>query len=277
MLRFRRDRAFVGIASDALSYVRLAGGRSRSIVDHGTRPLVGQNAVTVAAALESLIATADLRGTDLSVTLADRLVRHFVVERPNGARSRQEIELAARLRFADIFSLPTDEWVLQIALQPLATRLLACAAPRQLLTELSRQGARAKVRLRSIRAFAHTEADRIRAPQQDSSRILVIVAPDSIWLARAQGRDWHSAFTHPVKDGVPATLPRLLQQEHLKMPDDAPPPAIWAGGAVTDPALRQQLKEQSIQLSGAPAWPGKDQAWCEHYRLALSPIWPSCA
>lgn len=278
MLRFRRNQVFLGVTPEALSHVRFSGVLSPSIVDQGTQPLLGKDAHTeAAAAFATLADNADWQGTEVHLTLADRLVRHFVFERPSGARSRQEIELAARLRFEDLFCTSSSEWEVRLALRPFATHLLACAVPSPMLSELHRHCARANMQLRSIRPYSYTEAGRVGELRRTAHWMLAVVGSNSIWLARGHGRNWQSVLNHPVGDSLPESLSRLLQQERLRMSGDGSPPIVWGAGALADPEVRRQLEEQSICLSGAPEWPGKGLEWTERYRIALSPVWPSCA
>lgn len=278
MLRFRRDRVFLGITQDGLSYVRFSGAFSNTLIDHGTHPLQGKDArPEIPDAVGALIAAANLRGTEVYITLADRLVRHFVCERPAGTRSAREITLAARLRFEEVFSTSATDWEVQVDLRPLATRLLACAIPKPLLNGLILHCANADLKLRSIRPLSLSEIDRSMPTFGQEHAVFAVASLHSLWFARSHGRNWQSAQTHSISGNISATLTKLLQQERLRMPEGGTPPVVRISGCIADAALRRQLEEQAVHLSGAAEWPGQDREWTSRYRIALSPVWPPCA
>lgn len=277
MLRFRRDRVFLGVMPDGLSHVRFSGVFSDSIADHGVRPLAGKDpAGEIPAALETLIAESGMRGTELRITLADTLVRQFVCERPTGVRSLREIALAAGVRFEEIFGAPRADWELRLDMRPRISSQLACALPKSLLDGVVGACARSAIRLASIRPFSVSETARLMPLPARKPTIAVVVGPGSVWLGRVQRGAWQSARSHPLGGELAAVLPGLLQQERLRTPADGDEPAVGAVGCLSDMVVRRHLEAQSIRVDGAPEWPGRDRSWSDSYRVALSPVWPSC-
>ena len=124
MSRFRRDRLYLGLEPDRLTLVRLAGGWPGF---HGPRVVAstivscGESASESARVdvLRQTLCAPQWQSAVSHVVLGDRLVRYFVAERPPGARNVEEVQLAAALRFAEIFGVEAEDWAIKLDLSPL--------------------------------------------------------------------------------------------------------------------------------------------------------------
>jgi hypothetical protein len=284
VLRFRRDHLYIGVEPERLTLVRLS---SLWPALSSTRVIASQSIDIAPQASESARvdnlrhALGDSRWHDAQahIVLDDRLVRYFVAERPSGARSMEEIRLAARLRFEDIFGVEPDAWTIRLDAPPLATRQLGCALRTTFVDELIAACAAADSPAVSITPYAVSEFNRAQSTIGRQDGWFAVLGKCSVWVARKKGDEWLSTYQHvPASD--PATaFPQLMAQEFLRASAESAEtsPMVWISGALGSVETQRQLAEQPARLFGAATWPGQSDDWSSAFRLALSPMWPACA
>lgn len=280
MLRFRRDRLYLGVEPDRLTLVRLSGASSNRVVASATLPFEGgASELTLVDALRQELRAPQWQKAESHIVLADRLVRYFVAERPPGARNIEEVQLAAGLRFEDIFGVPADEWEIRLDMPALATNQLGCAIRKSFIADLLTACADAKSPVISIAPFAVAEFNRSHAQVGRKDGWFAVLGNRSLWVGRKQGRDWLSVHQHALGDDVSAEFSKLMAQESLRaaLPPQTIPPTVWLCGLLGDQGTRERLASNPAILFGAPVWIGETGQWSKTYRLALSPAWPACA
>lgn len=280
MLRFRRDRLYLGVEPDRLTLVRLSGASSNRVVSSATLLFEGGTSEsTLVEALRQELRAPQWQKAESHIVLADRLVRYFVAERPPGARNIEEVQLAAGLRFEDIFGVPADEWKIRLDMPAWATNQLGCAIRKSFVADLVTACADAKSPAVSISPFAVAEFNRSHTRIGNKDGWFAALGNDSLWVGRKQGRDWLSVHQHALGDDIPAEFSRVMAQEYLRaaLPAQTTAPTVWIAGLLGDPATRERLTASPATLLGAPDWIGETVQWSKAYRFALSPAWPACA
>lgn len=275
MSRFLPDRLFIGIEPDRVALVRQSGLFKKRLIADTVLPLDIRTAEGVQAFGQAL-ANERWRGCRARIVLADRLLHYFVVDRPQGARHAQEIELAVAMRFEDVFGEAATDWNIRADLTPFAANDLACACRKSLLKDLQQQCKAAHIGIETITPFAVSEWNRRPRQAKRSGQWFVVVCRDGLWAARRNEKAWLCARQLQWRESL-AELPQLLQREALRLAlDDEKPKAAVVGltgrNTVAIPADQGQFS-----WLGAALWPGQSAAWSEIYRLALSSEWPQCA
>lgn len=279
MLRFRRDRLYLGVEPDRLTLVRLSGASSNRIVSSATLPFEGgASESTLVEALRQELRAAQWQKAESHIVLADRLVRYFVAERPPGARNIEEVQLAAGLRFEDIFGVPANEWEIRLDMPALTTNQLGCAIRKSFIADLLTACTEAKSPVISIAPFAVSEFNRSHAHVGRTDGWFAALGNRSLWVGRKQGPDWLSVHQHALGEDIAPEFSRLMAQEylHAALPPQMISPTVWLCGLLGDQTTRERLASIPAILFGAPDWIGETAQWSKTYRFALSPIWPAC-
>lgn len=288
MLRFRRDRLYIGIEPDRLTLVRLTGGVPGL---YGSRVVASatvscEESASDSARVETLRQTLRSAQWQKSVShliLSDRLVRYFVADRPPGARNVEEVQLAAGLRFTDIFGVAANDWSIKLDLPPLATNQLGCAIRKTFVDNLASACAEARSPVATIVPFAVSEFNRWHSLIGRKDGWLAVAGRHSLWIGQKRGNDWITVHQHAVTADETANLatefPRLMAQEMLRSVSSTPatPLKRWLSGVLGDSDTRERLAASPASLLGAPIWTGQPEEWSNAYRIALSPVWPACA
>lgn len=283
MLRFRRDRLYIGLEADRLTLVRLCcsvmGWATPRVVDCAT--LTIDESATESARVELLrqtLGAPQWQQAQSHLVLADRLVRYFVAERPPGARNAREVRLAAGLRFEDIFGVTADEWAIQLDLPTFASHQLGCAIRNSFVAELVATCAEARSPVSTITPYAVSEFNRSQAIIGRQDGWFAVLGRHSLWVGQKQGGNWLSAHHYgSTGDDVVGDVSRVMAQEYLRAASPVgDSPKVWLSGWLGNLTARNQLIASPAQTLGAPLAFGQSEAWCAAYRLALSPVWP-CA
>lgn len=284
MLRFRRDRLYIGLEPDRLTLVRMSGRLSRlpkpPILASAVLPLDESAAEsTRSEALRKELGNPQWQGAESHLVLADRLIRYFLVKRPEGARNLEEVRLAAGLRYEDIFGVPADEWEIQLDLTPFASDYLGCALRKSFVADAVAACSEAKSPLVTLQPFAVSEFNRSGTQIGQQDGWFAVPGRHSLWLGQKKGCNWLAAHQQPMKGDVAGEFPRILAQECLRAPSTscAELSQVWVSGFLGDAASRQCLASIPARLLGAAEWPGQSAGWSATYRLALSSVWPACA
>lgn len=280
MLRFRRDRLYIGLEYDRLTLVRLSGsstgsvGASKAILLDTTSPETAS-----IDALEQELQLPIWQQADSYIVLADRLVRYFVAERPSGARNLEEAQLAACMRFEDLFGTPVSEWDIRVDMHPRTKKQLGCAIKKSIVSALVKTCANAKSPVVSIEPFAISEFNRSHAKIGLRHGWFAVLGRCSLWVGLKHGYDWLSAHQYSLGDDVFAEVSRHLAQENLRAPSEtgAHTRDTWITGFLASEQIRSQFATTTARILSAPNWSGQSEPWGIEYRLGLSPVWPACA
>lgn len=132
MLRFRRDRLYVGIERDRLSLVRVASTRliaSQPTVIHTHCVSLdgGMDDGSRHSIIQQEISASPWRRALVHVVLGEKLANYFVAAQPIGARNLSEVQQAANLRFEELFGGNAPDWEIRLEQSVLATNQLGCA------------------------------------------------------------------------------------------------------------------------------------------------------
>lgn len=283
MLRFRRDRLYIGLEPDRLTLVRLSspvtGWATPQVVDCTTLAF-DENATESARVhlLRQTLSAARWQKAQSHLILADRLVRFFVAERPPGARNVREVRRAAELRFEDIFGVTADDWAIQLDLPTFARHQLGCAIRTSFVAELVAACTEAQSPVSTMTPYAVSEFNRSQAIIGRRDGWFAVLGRHSLWVGLKRGCNWLSAHPYGLtEDDVAGEFCRVMAQESLRASSLASDsPKVWLSGWLGNLTTRSQLIASPAQGLGAPLAFGQSEAWCATYRLALSPVWP-CA
>lgn len=286
MLRFRRDRLYVGIEPDRLSLVRL----TRPFMESATPAVVDSTSFMFddtageppfVDALRHELRAPRWHNTDVCITLADRLVCYFIAERPSGARTVAEVRLAALLRFEDVFGGSAEEWKIQIDMPPFASRQLGCAVRKSMLSDLLAACADAGSPVVSLQPFAISEHNRWQSTVGRKNGWRVVAGTRSLWVAHKHANQWLSANQYAIQEDLAKALPMLLAQESLRAEamaaSSSAPEPVWLSGRIPGSAGLQRMASCTVKLLGSVDWPSQSAEWSIQNRIALSPVWPTCA
>ncbi len=280
MLRFRRDRLYLGLEPDQVTLVRLSCGSSIRVVASTRLPFSESSSESeLLLALEQALRDPQWQKARAHVVVADRLIRYFIAERPPGARNAKEVELAAGLRFEDIFGVPVDDWTIQVDMPPLAKNQLGCALRKELVSNLVAICSAANTPIVSLQPFAVSEFNRSHATIGNKEGWFAVMGRHSLWVAQKKGSDWLNVHQHLLQGDIATEFARLMSQEFLRAAVSTQPtsPTVWLSGFNGDEATRTRMTSSSTSLLGTSCWPKQSEAWSSLFRLALSPVWPACS
>lgn len=280
MLRFRRDRLFVGIDTEAINFVRIGGLLPTQPVDHFTLSLdASKGDDGIFEVLSSALCSSRCSGTTATVTLADQYFRYFIAERPEGTRNAQELEMAASLRFEDLYGSPAEEWIVRLDVQPFARSLLACAFRKALFDKLRCAFEAAGIPLTSLLPFAVSELNNIPRANATKDAHLIVVNTSGIWYGMRLEGHWRRTFWNAFHDSTAGAIRKIITQESMragdsKLSDSLP---IIVSGRMCNATIRDAITELPARINVAESWAAQSHEWSETYRLALSRMWPRCA
>ncbi|RSZ59670.1 hypothetical protein HF313_13035 [Massilia atriviolacea] len=196
-------------------------------VDIGARSIVLQrgarrSALNAAggdwAALGAELAQALPARARLSVRVADRWSRTFLLEAPGGIASLRDCRLLLDARFEALYGQAPADWLLQADWQAGAP-MLACAIPRAL-----RQALAGFALARLQPALLH-----------DWNRHCAALPADGVWCAAADGvvnlLVWHKARLQLVRQQPGTDVEGLLALEMARLGMALPAARFWSGPA----------------------------------------------
>lgn len=278
MLRFRRSRLFIGIEPRKLTLVRLDGKWRTTVGDAEEFPVPADaNDAFTLQILAGELKSQRWRGLPVQVTLADSLTRYFIVTLPRGVRNLREVRDAAVLRFGEIFGGDAKDWTTAVDLAALASHHLGCACRTNWVNGLQRICREANTALDGIRPFGVSEFNRNQHRIGYRSGWFAALGPDTLWTAFKSGNGWLASYVHRLQADMLIDLPGLIARAQLRAGiDERLGRGLWLSGQVSDVQPLSWTGEEGKRLLGALSWPGRDSAWSRTFRLALSPMWPSC-
>lgn len=279
MLRFRRDRLFVGLEPRQVTLVRLTGtlrprlvGAESFQAPDGSSPLLFAQDI-----LKQEVPSKRWRTTHAQVVLADSMVRYFIAPLPTGARNVREVRQAAALRFEEIFGEDTKDWTVNIDQSPLATHHLGCAVRTELVHRIQQACKEAAIVLEGVAPFGVMEFNRHHGPIGNRSGWFAAIGPQTLWTALKSGNGWLTTHVHHLRENTVADLPSLLDRQILRSGiGESPGKQVWVTGHLPDQRSSPWLTDKAVRRLGASSWPDQSEDWCRTFRLALSPVWPAC-
>jgi hypothetical protein len=224
-----RGHCWVGLSRDTVSVRRMSTSRklAPALADAPLRNLRDAAPDTLAAPIAATLAAAGGNGLPVYATLADNLVRYFIVTPPGNSARMQDLRAAATVRFQVLYGEPVSAWQL-VADWQVTTPFLACAVSRRITTAL-------ELGVSAERGCLVTVTPNFVAAWNRSRRHLGADA----WLATlGDGALTLGLFAAAAK-------PRLAAVRTLALPEEAPPMA-WLREQVARIALLDNLPAPSV-------------------------------
>lgn len=276
MSRFLPDTLFVGVEKERLSFVRRSRGFKPRFVMTFELPLPidfweNPDLDWVSNTLPKEV----FSGTRAWLTVADQLIRYFLVERPQGARNAAEIRLAAALRFEELYAEVPHSWQIEMDLPPWSTNYLACGLPTNYLIVLKQLFSELRVPLHRITPYGIESWNRHAGIRGMSESCFLALSHNTVWLTLRRDRRWLTAVAYGLPNGKCAELPNLIHRECTRhgFLENWRSWKIYITGATDD---QPSAIFPNAHLLTAAIWPGFDQHHASSFQLALSPIWPTC-
>lgn len=272
MSRFLPDNLFIGIEPDRVALVRLNGQFRKTVATDAVLPVD----IRTPAGMQDFgreLASERWQGCRTRIIVADRLLHYFIVNRPQGAQNINEIELAAALRFEDIFDETAKDWEIQLDMPPFAHNFLACAIKRTLIDAVRQHCAKARLTIDTLAPFAIAEWNRVARLASRKDAWFVVAGRQGCWAARRGSGGWLTVRQMQWQIGL-QELPQLLRRESVRFAleegrIDATVVGLTGRNA---PGLSDQ---HALYLwPSALLWRGQSAQWSDIYRFALSPVWP---
>lgn len=276
MSHFLHDDLFVGIEKGRLSFVRCRGRFSSKILAKFVLPIPDNFWDT--PDFESIVRSLPKElwsKTQATIVISDRLVRYFLVERPQGARNAKEIEMAAMLRFEEIYGKDARTWQIEMDLPPWTSNFLACGIPEAQLTLIRQLFSLLGIQIKYISPFGIERWNRHKRKLSTPNTCFVALSSDTAWLAVRRDKCWVAANTHLLRDDKAKELPDLIRREFARhgLLEHLGNQNIYISGMV-DKEITATLA--NLHPLSTETWPGSDQLHTKMFQVALSPVWPIC-
>jgi hypothetical protein len=230
MKRIRtRGHCLLGLSRETVS-VRHVGTSRKStpvLVEVPLLDLHGAMPDTLAVQIAAALSAAGSNGLPVYATLADNLVRYFIVTPPGNSARMQDLRAAVAVRFQVLYGEPVPAWQL-VADWQVTAPFLACAVSRRLTSAL-------QLGVSAERGCLVSVTPNFVAAWNRSRRQLEANA----WLATLAD---HALTLGLVADAV---KPRLAAVRTLALPEEAPPMA-WLREQVARIALLDNLPAPSV-------------------------------
>lgn len=268
MSLFRRERVFASVELDRIALVKLAGGAGGAtacerMIEGQLDPDHPHEALREASAV---LADPQWRGTMRHIVLSDRLARYLIIERPQGARSVDELRLAVEARFEAAFDASATDWEIGIDARPLARRFVACGVSRRLL-DATRGAFSESGECASIRPYLVCELNRL-AKRLPAKCWFATAARDYVAVTAINSGECQHIRVLPIDSTMPRAIAETIERERMLSGDLEDNERILLSGIL-------DAKEQTGTLTrlDAPQWRAQPASWSPSYRLALAEIW----
>lgn len=151
-------------------------------------------------------------GAALDILVSDALTRYWILERPAGLASVEELDQYAAARFNDIFGDDPAEWVIRVDPMPGADRWLACAMPALFAVDLPRAAAERGWRPRHVQPRFVRDFNRHCASLGGDTAFCVASHESTTIGLISEGR-WCGIRVHPPLDSATASFGTLLRRD----------------------------------------------------------------
>lgn len=277
MSRFASERLHLSVENDRITLVKTSG-RFYPRVEADETLLIPTAPHAPEASLEALgklLADRARQRAEVRVALSDLLVRYFVFDLTPGLQSLRELQQLVAARFEDIYGFAAEEWEINADFNPLASRLLACAIDKRLISGLRQTIGKAGCRLVSIQPFLVREFNHWRQQIGKTTTWFAAIERNSLSLALVERGNWHTLRTHRGIGDLYTTLPQLLARDQMLFgASDSTAQLLVAGVGVSSSPSEASARPSSAIISlGMDFWPGRTVNWSQNYRLALSGMW----
>lgn len=274
MSLFRPERLYVGLAPDRANLVRV--GRQRQVLAARAVPLDFDPRAPQSVPLFGALASMRGKAGEISIVVADPLVRYFIVTVPQGLRSHAELQGAINAHFEEQFGLSSKDWEVRADLAPGCNSYLACAVPLALTQSLRAGCTDMRLRLLSIAPYTVSELNRWRRQLPARDFWFAAATTTSLTLGFRAKHGWRGMRTHRAMGEIQSQLPALLERDSLRL-GVADVTILHYSGLVDQQAPHlpdQPQNSRTITRIGAKLWPGQGESWSREHRLALSGLWP---
>jgi hypothetical protein len=262
---FRRERVYASVELDRVALVRLGADgvlREEAVIACALDP---ERPDAWLKAVGATLAAPAWRDVARGVVLSDRLVRYVVMERPQGVRSRAELQLACEARFQASFERPANEWEIALDAHAFAQRYLACGVVRRLLDAV-RAAFGAEGKLVSLQPFLVCELRRLARRLPDDCWF-VAAARDCVTLAGLAGGEYRLVRVFAVEQPTVSMIRDALERESMLTGEIAPHAAVLFAGVL------QGDGGAAMRRLDAPNWGAQPTQWTSGFRLALAERW----
>ncbi|MDP3538665.1 MAG: hypothetical protein Q8S26_08170 [Azonexus sp.] len=216
--RLTKMRCHLDLGRAALS-LQIARATTRRALAMPLKPSIPDEA-TLAALLSNIQSLcADLpAGVQLDITLSDALARCWIVERPAGLASPEEIDAMACDQMGQLYGdapAAIAQWAIRLDTAPFASHWPAIALPRALLDLLTglageRDWQIGRVETRFVRSF---NALRSNPFSRAKSAIYCLDTADGLTVGIRHAQQWQALRAHPPLAMIGAELPTLLRRD----------------------------------------------------------------
>ncbi|MBS4095248.1 MAG: hypothetical protein KGZ83_00245 [Sulfuricella sp.] len=277
MSRFASERIHLSVENDRIALVKISGRLHPRIEAEDTLAIPTEpNTPEIGLeALGRLLAGKPWQRADVHVVLSDLLVRYFVVDITPGLQNLNELQQLVAARFEDTYGLVAEDWEINADLNPLTSRLLACAIDRRLITGLRQIIGKPDYRLVSVQPFLVREFNHWRRQIGKTTTWFAAVERNSLSLALIDRGNLQTLRTHQGIDNLYATLPQLMARDQMLFGTSESALHLSVAGIGVSPSPNEipHQRNSAIISLGMELWPGRTKNWSQNYRLALSGVW----
>jgi hypothetical protein len=268
--RLSAERLLIGLAPDALSLLRLAGGAKVRVVDKRTLPCDPSGSEPwegAAAALSRLAGEIGKASARVTVVLSNHFTRYALVPWSEGLRKAEEEAAFARYCFAKIHGERSKDWDLRLSPGQSGAPRVASAVDAPLLQAL-RSAFPARAKLVSVQPYLMSAFNRCRRELAGARVWLLLVEPQRTCLARLENGRWAAVRNSRGALTGPEQWAGLLDRErHLAGGEPAAEEVQVHAAGWTEPSAR--VDGWTFKSLAFPAAEGLTAAESAPYALAL--------
>jgi len=237
-----RNRLRISLAADRLV---LRANKSRT---SAVPVQISPNGPEWRAAVDALPGVlASFRNHDVSLVLADQLVRYALLAWNAALKTEEQWLALARHRLAAVHGAAAADWDAKLTETAPAGPRLACAVDRALLGELAAVFTAANVRLVSVQPFLVAAFNRIRRTIGNGSCWLVVEEPGRLTLAFIRRGVWLAVRSRRADQGWRAALPDLIERESAFLALSEPcTRVIVCAQEAFDPGMHEAFRLQAV-------------------------------
>ena len=199
---------------------------------------------------------AEFRNHEVSVVLADQLVRYALIAWNPALKTEAQWMALARHRLATVHGAAAAEWDVKLTETAPAGPRLACAVDRALVEAIAASFTAANARLLSVQPFLVAAFNRIRKNIGSGSCWVVIEEPGRLTLAFIQRGVWVAVRSRRADAAWRAHLPELIERESAFLAlAEACTRVIVCAQDDFDPDMHEAFRTQAVDYKElALAW-----------------------
>ena len=207
--------------------IALRDGKETQVV-HLESPLrIGRSLVddlpVLQQAIEPLLSKRGGSSRALDVSISDTLARHWILQRPEGLATPEELKALAQHQLRSVFGDSVQdarEWAVQLDDQPFAQAWPGMALPKELIAMLVAASEAHGFALRSlqsrfVRAINQKQSVLAEFFSLGKARLYALETADSVTIGIRQGAHWKALRSHPPLACLSVPLATLFQRDCL--------------------------------------------------------------